>query len=320
MSGQSPGPVDVPGPDLRNEVTQLDPTHLEPPEPGPASNAQSGRRGLGSRLWSVLRGTPSGWVAVVMLALLMGTAALAPVLPLDPTTPDVSNMSAGPSAEHWLGTDEIGRDYLARVIDGGRISLLVGLAAMVASLLIGVTLGLTAGFLGGWVDTALMRLVDFLSSIPWIVLVIVASVFLRPGLLTIILVIGGLTWMPIARLVRAETLSAKERTYVVYADFIGLGRPTIVARHVVPAVIGTIIIAATGTISSAMMTEAALSFLGLGIQQPMSSWGSLLQTAQSGMQRAPLLAIVPGLLIMASVYSFNVLGNLVRRATTLEDL
>lgn len=278
------------------------------------------RRSFGTRLRTALRRTPSGWVAVVILTLMATISLIAPLLPLDPLTPDIANINGAPSASHWLGTDEVGRDYLARVIDGGRVSLLVGLAAMAASLLIGVGVGLAAGFLGGWVDSVLMRLVDLLSSIPWIVLVIVASVFLRPGLGTIIVVIGTLTWMPIARLVRAETLSAKERTYVGYATFIGEPRLRVVVRHVVPAVIGTIIIAATGTVSGAMMTEAALSFLGLGIQQPMSSWGSLLQTAQSSLQRAPLLAIVPGLLIMAAVYSFNVLGNVVRRAVTLEDL
>jgi peptide/nickel transport system permease protein len=251
--------------------------------------------------------------AAAFLAVLAVVSLLAPLLPLDPTSTDLAARWQGPSAQHWFGTDDLGRDYLSRVIHGGRISLTVGVLAMLAATAIGVLVGIVAGYARGWLDEALMRLVDFLSSIPWMVLVIVASVFLRPGLWTIIVVIGLFAWMPTARLVRAETLSLRERTYVGYARFLGEKPRRVVWRHVLPDAAPTIIVAAAATISSAMLTESALSFLGLGIQPPMASWGSLLETAQGALARNPWLALIPGLLITLTVLSFNVLGDALRR-------
>ncbi|GAA2986073.1 peptide/nickel transport system permease protein [Microbacterium terrae] len=250
----------------------------------------------------------AGFLAVLALVCL-----LAPLLPLDPTTTDLAARWLPPSAEHWFGTDELGRDYFSRVVYGGRISLAVGVLAMLTATAIGVVVGLVAGYARGATDEVLMRLVDFLSSIPWMVLVIVASVFLRPGLWTIILVIGLFAWMPTARLVRAEAMSLRERTYVGYARFLREKPRRVVWRHVLPEATPTIIVAAAATISSAMLTEAALSFLGLGIQPPMASWGSLLETAQGSLARSPWLALIPGLLITATVLSFNVLGDALRR-------
>lgn len=252
--------------------------------------------------------------ASAFLILLVAVSLLAPVLPLDPTTTDLTSRWAAPSAAHWFGTDDLGRDYLSRVIYGGRISLTVGVLAMLAATGLGVIVGLVAGYARGWLDEVLMRLVDFLSSIPWMVLVIVASVFLRPGLWTIILIIGVFAWMPTARLVRAETLSLRERTYVGYARFLGERPRRVVWRHILPDAMPTIIVAAAATISSAMLTEAALSFLGLGIQPPMASWGSLLESAQGSLARNPFLALIPGLLITATVLSFNVLGDALHRS------
>ena len=252
--------------------------------------------------------------AAVFLGGLVLVSLAAPLLPLDPTGTDLAARWQGPSAAHWLGTDDLGRDYLSRVVYGGRVSLTVGVLAMLASTSIGVFVGLVAGYARGWADEVLMRLVDFLSSIPWMVLVIVASVFLQPGLWTIVLVIGVFSWMPTARLVRAEVLSLRERTYVGYARFLGENGRTVVWRHVLPDASPTIIVAAAATISSAMLTESALSFLGLGIQAPMASWGSLLESAQGALARNPLLALIPGLLITLTVLSFNVLGDALRRA------
>lgn len=265
------------------------------------------------RLRDALSGSAAGWFAVVFLTVVIGVSLLAPVLPLDPDTTDLDAMSAPPSWEHWFGTDQIGRDYFARVVFGGRISLLVGFLAMATATGIGALVGLVAGFGHPRVDNLLMRLLDFLSSIPWMILVIVVSVFLKPGLATIIIVIGGFTWMTTARLVRAETLSVKERAYVGYSGYIGEQAPRIVGRHILPDVLPTILVAATASVSNAMMTEASLSFLGVGIQQPMASWGSLLQTAQGSLQQLPHLALIPGLLIMGTVFSFNALGNTLRR-------
>ncbi|MDW4573400.1 ABC transporter permease [Microbacterium sp. M3] len=252
--------------------------------------------------------------AVVFLVVVGGAALLAPLLPLDPTTTDLAIRWQPPSAAHWFGTDELGRDYFSRVVYGARISLTVGILAMAASTAIGVLVGLVAGFAGGRVDDLLMRFVDFLSSIPWMVLVIVASVFLKPGLWTIIFVISVFSWMATARLVRAETLTLRERPYVRYAGYIGVGRPLVLWRHVVPDAAPTIIVAATASISTAILTESALSFLGLGIQPPMASWGSLLETAQGSLQTAPYLALIPGVLILLTVLSFNVLGDALRQS------
>lgn len=250
--------------------------------------------------------------SVLFLLLLVALSLLAPVLPLDPNTTNVSQMNQPPSLDHLFGTDNVGRDYFARVLYGGRISLLVGVLAMLASVLIGSLVGIVAGYFGGLMDSILMRTVDVLSSIPWLVLVIVLSVFLKPGLMTIIIVIGGFSWMRISRLIRAETLSAKTHDYVSYARFIGVKPLTIIRRHILPSILPTLIVAASSSISSAIMTESALSFLGIGIQQPLASWGSLLQNAQSTLQSAPYMAILPGLFILLTIYSFNNVGDLIR--------
>jgi peptide/nickel transport system permease protein len=218
----------------------------------------------------------------------------------------------GPSAAHWFGTDDLGRDYLTRVLYGGRISLIVGVVAMLISTLIGVVVGTVSGYFGGLVDSILMRIVDVLLSIPWMILVTVISIYMKPGLQAIILVIGLFQWMNIARLVRAETLSVKEREYVLYADSINQSHLFIILRHVIPSVLPTIIVAATTGIANAILTESALSFLGLGVQQPMSSWGSMLSRAQEVLGKAPYMAILPGIMIIITVFSFNKLGDLIR--------
>ena len=263
---------------------------------------------------------PAYWIALVILAVLIVLSVSAPLFAIDPNATDVTNMMQPPSGAHWFGTDELGRDYFIRVLYGGRVSLYVGVISMLATTLIGLIIGLISGYFGGWVDTLLMRLVDILSSIPWLVLVIVLSVFMKPGLTSIIIVIGGFSWMSLARLVRAETLALKERDYVVYAQFIGINPVKIMIQHILPGVVPTMLVAATASIAGAIMTESSLSFLGVGLQPPHASWGSLLQNAQSSLQRAPHMALIPGLLIMLTVYGFNQLGHLLRDTYEMEDL
>ncbi|KXT78159.1 ABC transporter permease [Streptococcus sp. DD13] len=264
------------------------------------------------RILEVARRSPLFLFSIGFLGLVILIAAIAPLLPLDQVTTNVSEIYQAPSAAHIFGTDKLGRDYLSRLIYGGQVSLLVGVLAMMTSVAIGTVVGVTAGYFGGWIDAVLMRIVDILSSIPWLVLVIVLSVFLKPGLSTIIIVIGCFSWMRIARLLRAETLSAKVNDYVSYAQFMGIGSFTIIRKHILPSVLPTLIVAATTSISSAIMTESALSFLGLGINEPMASWGSLLQDAQTLSQRLPMMAILPGLLIVLTIYSFNNVGELIK--------
>lgn len=259
-----------------------------------------------------LKSSKSALFSLVFLALVVLISIFAFLIPINPDAIDTSSMLQLPSAVHLFGTDELGRDYLARTIYGGRVSLIVGVLAMIISTAIGVGVGTISGYCGGKIDNLLMRFVDIISSIPWMILVTVISIFLKPGLQAIIIVIGLFSWMEIARLVRAETLSIKEREYVLYATSIGQASWKIILKHIILSVFPTIIIAATAGIADAIMTESSLSFLGIGIQQPMSSWGNLLKNAQTNLQSAPYMAILPGVLIILTIYSFNKLGNVLR--------
>ncbi|MDR2071286.1 MAG: ABC transporter permease [Treponema sp.] len=266
------------------------------------------------RLFLEIRRSPALVFAGACLAFIILVSVFAFLSPYDPDAIDVLHKFERPNGKHWFGTDDLGRDYLTRILYGGRISLAVGVAAMLISTSIGVLAGIIAGYMRGLTDNLLMRLVDILSSIPWMILVTVISIYLRPGLQAIILVIGLFTWMPIARLVRAETLSVKEREYVVYAQAIHQRTLFIILRHILPAVMPTIIIAATSAIANAIMMESALSFLGMGVQQPVSSWGSMLNRAQGVLRTAPYMAILPGIMIILTVYSFNKIGSVIRLA------
>jgi peptide/nickel transport system permease protein len=266
------------------------------------------------RLRLEFRRSPALIFAGACLVFIVLISVFAFLSPYDPDAIDVLHKFERPGGKHWFGTDDLGRDYLTRILYGGRISLTVGVAAMLISTSIGVLVGITAGYMGGLVDNLLMRLVDILSSIPWMILVTVISIYLRPGLQAIILVIGFFTWMSIARLVRAETLSVKEREFVIYAQAIHQRALFTILRHILPAVLPTIIIAATSGIANAIMMESALSFLGMGVQQPVSSWGSMLNRAQGVLRTAPFMAILPGIMIILTVYSFNKIGSVIRLA------
>ncbi len=251
------------------------------------------------------------FAAIYLIAITL-VCLLVVFFPLDPDAIDVTAMLEGPSAEHWFGTDEVGRDYFARIIYGGRVSLLVGFLAMFTSLAIGVSVGISAGYFGGIVDNLLMRVADIFASIPYLIIVITINMLFTRGLVSIVIAIGLFSWMEIARIVRAETLSLKEREYMQYAEFIGTSPLQIMIRQVIPAVSPSIITASSAAIAGAIMTETTLSFLGMGVQQPMSSWGSLLQSAQGYLARAPYMAILPGILIILTIYSFNKLGDVLR--------
>ncbi|GIN84617.1 peptide ABC transporter permease [Heyndrickxia sporothermodurans] len=250
--------------------------------------------------------------ALVFLVLIILLAIFAFLMPYPPNKVDVTHVLQPPDGKHLFGTDELGRDYLTRALYGARISLTVGILAMIISTSIGVFVGTISGYFGGRIDNFLMRIVDIISSIPWMILVTVVSIFLTPGLKAIVLVIGLFTWMSTARLVRAETLSVKEREYVLYAKSSGQSLRKIIWKHIIPAVFPTLIIASSVSIANAILMESTLSFLGLGIQQPLSSWGSMLQNAQGNLGNAPYMAIIPGLLIVLTVYSFNKMGDILR--------
>lgn len=259
-------------------------------------------------------------LAVIFLTVIALLAIFAFLSPYDPDAMDMLHRLEGPTPQHWFGTDDLGRDYFTRVLYGGRISLLVGITAMLLTTGIGILVGTLTGWYGGIIDNVLMRLVDVISSIPWMVLVTVVSIFMRPGLQTIILVIGLFTWEGNARLIRAETMSVKKREYVLYAQSAGQSDAFIIWHHIIPSVLPTVIINATSDVASAIMIESSLSFLGLGVQQPMSSWGSLLNRAQGVLGRAPYMAILPGVMIILTVFSFNKLGGLIALVTSHRNL
>ncbi|RJG20664.1 ABC transporter permease [Paenibacillus thiaminolyticus] len=252
--------------------------------------------------------------AIILLAVFALAAIFAFLVPYDPNKIVVTERMLPPSAAHWFGTDDYGRDYLARALYGGRVSLSVGFLAMAIAVIVGTAVGTVSGYFGGWIDNMLMRFVDILMSIPSFFLMLILNAYLKPGITTIILIIGMLSWMNIARIVRAETLSVKEREYVLYARVSGQNTLAIILKHIVPNIMSTIIVAATINIASAILMESSLSFLGLGIQQPNSSWGSMLNNAQGFIGEAPYLALFPGLFILLTVLSFNVLGDVFRVA------
>ena len=252
------------------------------------------------------------WLAVLYLLFIITIAIGIKFTDMDPNAMNLQKMLAAPDDVNLFGTDELGRDYLTRVIYGARVSLLVGVLAMITSVTIGVVVGMAAGYFGGIIDSILMRLVDVFCAVPWIIMVTVVSLLFKRGLTSIVIVIGCFGWMEISRLVRTETMAAKTKEYVHYAELIGVPRWKIMFLHILPAIFPTIITAATGAIANAIMVESSMSFLGIGIQAPMSSWGTLLQMAQKTLGKAPHMAILPGVLIICTICSFNKLGDLLR--------
>ncbi len=248
-------------------------------------------------------------VAFALLSVLGPSVWTAP-----PEATDPAHGLAGTSAAHPLGTDELGRDVLSRLLHGSRVTLLVGVAAMVAALLIGVVVGAVAGFKPGWVDAVLMRFTDAMLAVPAFFFVLVVITVLGAGVVTLVLVIGALSWMPVARVVYGETLRWKRAEFVVAAECLGAPPLRVLARHILPQAIPSLVVSATLGVAFAILTESALSYLGLGVQPPLPSWGNMLQRAQQYVFTAPALAIYPGLAITLVVLAFNFLGDGLRDA------
>ncbi|PFC47530.1 peptide ABC transporter permease [Bacillus thuringiensis] len=253
-------------------------------------------------------------MGVIILAVLTVASIFAFVSPYDPSKMSIPDLLQEPSMSHPFGTDDYGRDYLTRALYGGRVSLAVGFLAMVVSITIGTAVGTISGYFGGKLDNFLMRVVEVLMSIPSFFLMLLLNAYLKPGITTLVLIIGLLTWMDTARIVRAETLSVKEREYVLYAKVSGQKSLMIIVRHIIPNILSTIIIAATLTIATSILMESSLSFLGLGIREPDSSWGSMLNNAQGYIGEAWYLTLFPGFLILLTVLSFNVIGEALKKA------
>ncbi|WP_179031261.1 ABC transporter permease [Paenibacillus kribbensis] len=253
-----------------------------------------------------------GAVALIILIVFSLGAIFAFLSPQDPNKLNVLERLQPPGAAHWFGTDDYGRDYFTRALYGGRVSLLVGFASMVIATSIGAAVGVVSGYFGGWIDNLLMRMLELLMSIPSFLVILLLSVFLKPGVGNIIVIIALLMWMNIARVVRAETMTLREREYVLYAKASGQSTFGIILKHIVPNLIPVIIVGATNNIASAIMMESSLSFLGFGVQLPNATWGSMLNNAQGYIAQAPYMALFPGLFILLTVLSFNVLGDVLR--------
>ena len=267
------------------------------------------------------------WISLAFLSIMLVLALAAPLIAdlrgIDPTQTDLFRRFEGPSAQHWLGTDDLGRDLFQRLLDGGRVSLLVGISGAVLSAILGAVIGVLAGYLGGRLDAFLMRLTDGVISLPLLpLLIVLAAVDPRKlgvpseiaqsetfSLYRIVVIVALTGWTTVARLVRAETLSLKARDFTRAAVALGARPGRIMFRHILPNTAGSLVVATTMSMGTLILFESTLSFLGLGIQPPAASWGNMLTGAQELLQEAPVLALWPGLLIFLTVIAFNFLGD-----------
>jgi ABC-type dipeptide/oligopeptide/nickel transport system permease subunit len=268
-------------------------------------------------IWRRLRHDRRAMTGLVVVALLIVAAATAPVIAgHDPIAIALDNQLAPPTFEHVLGTDYHGRDIWARIVYGARISLAAGIISQTIAVLLGVTFGLIAGFYGRWIDDVVMRLADITLAFPTLLLLIAMVAALEPSLLVVFVVIGLVGWAGMARLVRGQVLVVRHLEFVHAARALGARDRRVIARHVLPSVVAPVVVAATLGMAGAIMAEASLSFLGLGVQAPTPSWGGMIADARDlgQLRTAPWTSIFPGLAIGATVLGFNLLGDALRDA------
>lgn len=285
-------------------------------EPGTMAQAQEERRRARSgfrAFWRRFRRNRLAIVGIVVLAILYLSAILAPwVAPHDPDRIFMMNRFAGPSSEHPLGTDETGRDVLSRLVYGARVSLTIGLMATLIAISVGTLVGATAGYAGGVLDALLMRIVDGVLTIPTFFLALLVLAVFGPSLRNLVAVIGLTSWMLVARVVRSEVLRAKNEEFVSAARSIGASPARILTFHVLPQAVPSLIVAATLGVAYAIIVESSLSYLGLGVRPPTSTWGNMLSGSQAYIWNRPDLALYPGLLILCSVLAYNMVGDALR--------
>jgi peptide/nickel transport system permease protein len=253
---------------------------------------------------------------IIVVGVFVLTALLAPLIaPFEPTFMQYDKAFQPPSMEFPMGTDELGRDVLSRVIYGARVSIFVGIVAVVISIVIGAAAGVASGYYGGIIDALIMRFTDIMLCFPTFFLILAVVAFLNPSLFNVMVVIGLTGWMGVARLVRAETLSLKTRDFITAARISGLSAPRILFKHILPNVVPVISVSATLGVAGAILTESALSFLGLGAQPPTPSWGNILTAGKDNILFAWWLSFFPGIAILITVLGFNLLGEGLRDKT-----
>lgn len=252
--------------------------------------------------------------SVIVLVLFIVAVFSSYIAPYDPAAIDTKSLFLPPSLDHLCGTDDLGRDVFSRMVYGARISLTVGFVAVGIATVIGLVIGATAGYFGGWMDDILMRFVDLMLTIPTFFLILAVIAFLEPSIYNIMIVIGITGWMGVARLVRAEFLALKERDFVTAAKALGVSDAAIIFRHILPNAMAPVLVSVTLGVAGAILTESALSFLGIGVQPPTPSWGNILTLGKDNIEFAWWLSVYPGLAILITVLGYNLLGEGIRDA------
>ena len=284
---------------------------------GDASPDLQGRaaRDERARVWKRFKRYRPGLFGLAFIVLLVVMAVAAPLFaPYAPEAVNPRLRGDGPTRTHWLGNDDIGRDILSRIIYGTRVALIVGVGATTIAVTIGVLVGATAGYFGGKVDFIFSRLIDTLMAFPLLALLLVLSTVFGPSLRNVVVVIGCTVWASYARVVRAEVLSLRERDFVLAARAAGASHRRIILRHLIPNAIGPVIILASLAVGGIIILESALSFLGLGVQRPTASWGTMLSDGRDFLRNYPHIAIAPGIAIALTVLAFNLVGDGLRDA------
>lgn len=287
----------------------------QPPADLVAPDEQESGSSLWRDAWHRLGKNKMAVLSAIILILIIVAAFLGPQF--SKQSYETQNLRLGatpPSGDHWLGTDTLGRDLLVRILYGGQISIAVGLCATAVALTIGVLYGTVSGFLGGKVDAFMMRIVDIIFALPFTVFVILLMVFFGRRFVLLFAAIGAVQWLTMARIVRGQVQSLRRQEFIEAAEALGLSKLRIIFRHMIPNALGPIIVYATLTVPSVMLLEAFLSFLGLGVQPPMSSWGVLIKEGADSMEEFPWLLLYPGLFLAITLFSLNFLGDGLRDA------
>nr|WKF62175.1 Oligopeptide transport system permease protein OppC [Paraburkholderia busanensis] len=285
------------------------------------ANAPRSRGPLATAAARFVRNRAAFTGLVVLLLIVIACVAGPWLLPNGPIDSDWSAISLPPTLQnmHWFGTDELGRDLLARTLQGGRVSLEVGLLGTLVSGLIGVAYGATAGYLGGRVDAVMMRIVDMMYAIPYMLIAILMMTLFGRAFYLVVLTISAFSWLDMARVVRGQTLSLRSREFIDAARAIGVNSRSIIARHIVPNLFGVVVVYASVTVPNIVLTESVLSFLGLGVQEPMTSWGVLIQDGAQKLDSMPWLLLCPAVMLCVALYAVNFVGDGLRDAFDPKD-
>ena len=290
--------------------------------PTGATSIPEAPRSLWSDAWLTLRQNRAAMTAAIVLGLLVVLVLLGPVVSTyDYAKPNWDEIAVPPSLTggHLFGTDSLGRDLFTRTLMGGRLSLLIGIVSTLVSLVIGIAWGATAGFIGGRVDRVMMRIVDILYALPFMFLVILLMVLFGRNILLIFVAIGAINWLDMARIVRGQTLGLKQREFIEAARVSGVKPGRIIRKHIVPNLLGVVVIYVTLTIPQVILVESFLSFLGLGVQEPMTSWGVMVSDGALDMENAPWMLVFPATFLAITLFCFNYLGDGLRDALDPRD-